>query len=99
MRQLSETEITALRLLADAGGALIEWRVPETNERDPIFGTVVPGHRVYQRLEKLGLVFYTIEEPIDLGDGSLRDFCFSREIYIDDAGRALLHSNTKHGKR
>ena len=90
MRSLSESEITALRLLVDAGGSLIEWRVPETNEKDPVFGTVTPGHTTYRRLEKLGLVFYTEEEPFDLPGDPLDGFCFSREIYIHDVGREAL---------
>jgi len=43
VRSLSENEMTALRLLAEGGGSLIEWRVPETNDKDPVFGTVTPG--------------------------------------------------------
>lgn len=80
MRSLSENEMTALRLLAEGGGSLIEWRVPETNDKDPVFGTVTPGHTTYRRLEKLGLVFYTEEEPFDLPDDPLVGFCFSRDI-------------------
>jgi len=90
MRPLSDNELTALRLLVEAGGSVIEWRVPDTNEKDPVFGTVSPGHSTYRKLEKLGLVFYTIEEPFDLPGDPLDGFCFSREIYIDDAGRDAL---------
>lgn len=95
MRPLSENELTALRLLAEAGGSLIEWRVPDTNEKDLVFGTVTPGHCVYRKLEKLGLVFYTEEEPFDLPGDPLDGFSFSREIYIDDAGREALRSSRK----
>ena len=90
VRSLSENEMTALRLLVEGGGSLIEWRVPETNEKDPVFGIVTPGHTTYRKLEKLGLVFYTEEEPFDLPGDPLDGFCFSREIYIDDAGREAL---------
>jgi hypothetical protein len=92
MRRLSENELTALRLLEEAGGSLIEWRVPDTNERDPVFGVVTPGHGVYRKLEKLGLVFYTDEEPFDLPGDPLDGFTFSREIYIEDAGREALRT-------
>lgn len=95
MSPLSENELTALRLLVEAGGSLIEWRVPETNEKDPVFGSVTPGHGVYRKLEKLGLVFYTEEEPFDLPGDPLDGFSFSREIYIDDAGRDVLRSSCK----
>lgn len=90
MRPLSENELIALRLLAEAGGSLIEWKVPETNEKDFVFGGVTPGHGVYRKLEKLGLVYYTEEEPFDLPDDPLDGFSFSRGIYIDDAGREAL---------
>lgn len=90
MRPLSENEITALRLLVEAGGSIIEWRIPECNETDPVFGTVTPGHGVYRKLEKLGLVFYTIEEPFDLPGDPLDGFSFSSEVYVDDAGRSAL---------
>lgn len=92
MRPLSQNELVALRLLEEAGGALMEWQVPEKNEREPVFGTVTPGHSVYRKLAKLGLVFYTEEEPFDLPGDPLDGFCFSREIYIDDAGRETLRS-------
>ena len=45
---------------------MIEWRVPETTEKDPVFGTVIPGMPVYRTLERMGLVFFTVEEPFDL---------------------------------
>lgn len=95
MRPLTANELYALRLLAEAGGSVIEWRVPEKNEVDPVFRTVTPGHAVYRRLEKLGLVFYTEEEPLDLPGDPLDGFTFSREIYLDDAGRkVLIESNS-----
>lgn len=95
VRALSENEMTALRLLVEGGGSLIEWRVPDVNEKDPVFGGVTPGHTTYRRLEKLGLVYYTDEEPFDLPGDPLDGFCFSREIYIDDAGRKLLDASAK----
>lgn len=58
-------------------------------------GGVTPGHAVYRRLEKLGLVFYTIEEPLVHPGNLLDGFIFSREIYIEDAGREALHSYRK----
>ena len=91
-RPLSVNEITALRLLEEAGGSVIEWKVPETNEPDPVFGTVTPGHGVYRKLARLGLVFYSEEEPLDLPGDPLDGFCFSREIYLEDAGRDALRS-------
>jgi len=92
MRRLSANEIEALRLLEAAGGSLIEWRVPDANERDPIFGVVTPGHTVYRKLERLGLAFYTEEDPLHLPGDPLDGFTFSSEIYIADAGREALRA-------
>lgn len=95
MRSLSENEVTALRLLVDGGGSLIEWCVPEVNEKDPVFGGVTPGHTTYRRLEKLRLVYYTEEDPFDLPGDPLDGFCFSCEIYINEAGRKALQASQK----
>jgi hypothetical protein len=89
-RKLSATEQTALRLLQEHGGSLIEWRVPEINEKDPVFGTTTPGMPVYRKLERMGLVFFTEEEPFDLPGDPLDGFQFSSEIYITDEGKALI---------
>ncbi len=88
--ELSEAALTALRFLRDEGGSVIEWRVPEKNEKALVFGGVVPGHPVYRKLERQGLVFYTIEEPLDLPGDPLDGFTFSSEIYITDEGRKAL---------
>ena len=87
---LSANQRTALQLLQEHGGSLIEWRVPETIEKDPVFGTVIPGITVYRTLERMGLVFFTEEEPFDLPGDPLDGFQFSCEIYITDAGKALV---------
>ena len=87
---LSANQRTALQLLQEHGGSLIEWRVPETTEKEPVFGTIVPGIPVYQKLERMGLVFFTEEEPFDLPGDPLDGFQFSCEIYITDAGKALV---------
>lgn len=45
LRALSIAERTGLRTLQEAGGSVIEWRVPETTEKD-VFGTPLPGMRI-----------------------------------------------------
>lgn len=95
MRSLSPNEWTALRLLDEAGGSIIEWNVPDKNEKDSIFGCVTPGHGVYRKLEKMGLVFYTVEEPLDKPGDPFDGFTFSREIYIDFAGREALRTQSQ----
>lgn len=64
---LSANQRTALQLLQEHGGSLIEWRVPETIEKDPVFGTVIPGITVYRTLERMGLrALFTVEESFVL---------------------------------
>ena len=89
-RKLSAAESAALQLLQEEGGSLIEWRVPETTEKDPVFGAITPGMPVYKKLERMGLVFFTEEEPFDLPGDPLDGFQFSSEIYITEAGKALV---------
>ncbi len=59
---------------------MIEWRAPETTEKDPVFGTVIPGMPVYRTLERMGLVFFTVEESFDLPGDPLDGFQFSCDI-------------------
>ena len=94
-RKLSATEQAALRVLQEQGGSLIEWRVPETTEKDPVFGTITPGMPVYRKLERQGLVFFPEEEPFDLPGDPLDGFQFSCEIYLTDEGKAVLRSTDK----
>ena len=90
MKKLTANELTALHLLDEAGGSILETKVPEKTEKDPVFGDVKPGHQVYRKLEKMGLVFYTEEDPLNLPGHPIDGFEFSREIYLDDAGREAL---------
>lgn len=86
---LSASEQVALQTLVTVGGAMLETRIPERNERC-VFGSVVPGMSVYRRLEKRGLLYFTEEEPLDLPEDPLDGFTFTPEVYITDEGRAAL---------
>jgi len=55
-----------------------------------VFGEVTPGHKVYQRLEKVGFCYYTEEETLSLPGDPLDGFGFTPEIYITEEGRAAL---------
>lgn len=95
-KTLSENEIRALEILASGGGAVLVSTVPERNERnerDVVFGNVTPGHSVYKKLERAGLVFYTEEEPMAMLGDPLDGFQFTSEIYLTDAGRTALAEN------
>jgi hypothetical protein len=45
---------------------LIDWRVSETTEKDPVFGTIVSGMSMYQKHGAHGPGFFTEDEPFDL---------------------------------
>jgi len=62
--KLSESEHEALNLLRQRGGSMPITDVPEKNERDVVFKTIIPGLTTYRKLEKKGLVIITEEEPI-----------------------------------
>lgn len=96
---LTENELHALELLIEAGGSLLTTSLPEKNVRDVVFGTVEPGHTVYRKLEKMGLVFYTVEDPVEMPGDPLDGFTFTNEVYISDEGRdAALDATSKREK-
>lgn len=53
---------------------------------------MTPGHGVYKRLEKLVLLYYTVGDPVELPVDPFDGFCFSRVIYIAEAGREALRT-------
>ena len=81
---LSSTEIAALEFLRYEGGSVLITRIPDKNEKDPVFRTMIPGLRVYQKLDKAGLVIITEEEPDETG------FCWTPMVELTDAGKAAL---------
>jgi hypothetical protein len=87
--KLSSSEFAALELLISKGGAVLASTVPDKNEKQIIAGTfyTVPGHGIYKKLEKKGLVFYTEEDPMDDG------FVFTNEIYTTDEGREAVKNH------
>lgn len=90
---LSSSERAALETLVAQGGAMLETKIPERNERG-MFGDVVPGMRIYRKLDKKGLLYFTEEEPMDLPGDPLHGFTFTPEVYITDEGRAALVAAT-----
>lgn len=90
IRALTAIERRALEVLMEHSGSMLETSVPDRNEREVVFGTVMPGHPTFKKLEKLGLVFYTEEDPIDSPGSPLDGFVFTREIYITDQGRSVF---------
>lgn len=90
--KLTAIEKAALENLRKAGGGVLTTRIPETTERDVVFGTIEPGMAIYQKLEKKGLVFFTEEDPVDDPDSKLHGFQFTNEIYLTEDGERCVSS-------
>lgn len=87
---LRPIDVRALELLLEHGGSMLVTRIPDKTERELVFGTAFPGHAVYKRLEKLGLCFYSIEDPFDLPGDPLDGYSFTPEVYLTEEGRSWL---------
>lgn len=79
---LSQNEKTALQYLALERAVLIT-QIPDKNEKG-LFGDITPGIRVYQSLDKKGLVIITDEDEDESG------FTWTPMVEITDAGIALV---------
>ena len=80
--KLSESQLNALILLTEHGGSMLSSVIPDKTEKD-MFGCPVAGLAVYRKLEKLGLIFFTIEED--------EEFDWTPEVYITEEGTAALN--------
>ena len=79
MEKLSEAEEAAIELLREHQGEILTTAIESKNSRGA-FGSIVPGIAVFKKLEKKGLVFFTIEDPIVLDDGT--EFTFTNSIRL-----------------
>lgn len=82
MEKLSEMEHTALGILIHHGGSLLVSSIPDKNENTAL--GMEPGIRVYQKLDKRGLVVLTEEDPIEING---EEFTFTSSAEITDEGR------------
>ena len=85
---LSESEIIALQTIQEHDGSLLVFYIPDNNEKD-LWGVVIPGMRVYQKLEKKGLVFITEEEPVVFEDGE--EFEFTPSVEFTELGLTYVN--------
>lgn len=76
---LSEAELNALELLKGRGGEMLTSEIDAKNSRD-VFGCIVPGMSVFRKLEKKGLVYFTVEDPVTLADGS--EFTYTNSVCL-----------------
>lgn len=97
-RKLSGTEYVALQI-ADKGMQSVD-DIPEKVGKD-VWGEPVPGMRTYVKLEKMGLLVLTEEEPVTLqkeGEEPF-EFTFTAFVEITDEGRQAMKvfENELHG--
>ena len=83
MTDISQAELVALQTLDRMDGGLLTSWVNETNSKDE-FGGIVPGIRVYKKLDKKGFVIITEEE---IGEDG---FEFTPMIDLTDPGKEIL---------
>jgi hypothetical protein len=83
--KLTATEQIAL---GNARQDFLVSHIPDKNIADPL-GDVTPGLRVYKSLEKKGLLFFTTEDPIDLGGELLTP---TASVTLSDLGRDTLNA-------
>lgn len=83
MTDISQAELVALQTLDRMGGGLLTSWINETNSKDE-FGAIVPGIRVYKKLDKKGFVIITEEE---IGEDG---FEFTPMIDLTDLGKEIL---------
>lgn len=84
---LSEIEFAALEFLHAHGGSVLVTAIPDKNDKG-MFGEKIAGMRVYQKLEKRGLLVLT-EEPVE-EDG----FQYTSMAEMTDTGDAAFVAAT-----
>lgn len=77
--KLSEAELEAIEWLKYEGGSMLVTHIPSKSERG-ILGETVPGMAIFKKLEKKGLVFFSIEDEEPFAD--LPGFSFTPEVYL-----------------
>lgn len=87
--KLTAAEQSALLMLKSQSSILVT-QISETQSYN-VFGEVVPSLRAFRSLEKKGLCFQTVEEPVELKalDGKPFMFTFTESIELTDAGAEM----------
>lgn len=94
--KLTRPEQFALLMLKQQSSILVT-QIEDTPSTD-VFGDPVPTLRAFRSLEKKGLCFQTIEEPVELKalDGEPFMFTFTESFELTEAGEEIalgLHRN------
>jgi hypothetical protein len=84
---LSEAEITAIQWLKSSVATFVYNIEPKTSQ--DMHGCPVPGMAIFRKLEKKGLCYQTIEDPIFLEEGDTEPFEFSPTMELTDEGLEL----------
>lgn len=87
MRTLTQAEHDALHLLLSRGGAVDVNDIPEKGTAGDF--KEIPSIKVFRKLQKLGFVEITEEEPTIFDDGE--EFTFSDFIYITAEGKEAMY--------
>jgi hypothetical protein len=80
--KLSDADYAALVFAAKSPLAT---EIEDVSRKD-CWGTVIPGMRTYKKLEKLGLLYFTEEDPED-------EFDWTPMVELTDAGKRALEGN------
>lgn len=88
--KLTQAEQSAL-LLIKAQSSILVSNINDTASTDS-FGCPVPSIRAFRSLEKKGLCFQTIEDPVELKslDGEPFMFTFTESIELTEAGEEMV---------
>lgn len=92
---LSEAELNAI-LWIETSPATFVYNIEPKTSRD-VFGNPVPGMAIFRKLEKKGLCFQTIEDPIFLNEGDTEPFEFSPTMELTDEGQELARKMRHSG--
>lgn len=87
-KDLSEAEIAALKWIQKGVGTFVH--NIDTKTTQDVFGSPIPGLRVFRKLEKKGLCFETEEDPMFLNEGDEEAFQFSSTMELTDEGLELV---------
>jgi hypothetical protein len=84
---LSEAELNAIEWIKTSTAPFV-YNIEAKTTQD-VFGNPIPGMAIFRKLEKKGLCYQTIEDPIFLNEGDTEPFEFSPTMELTDEGLEL----------
>lgn len=92
---LSEAELNAIVWIKTSTAPFV-YNIEAKSSRD-VFGNPVPGMTIFRKLEKKGLCYQTIEDPIFLNEGDEVPFEFSPTMELTEEGLELARKISHRG--